>query len=105
MYISLTCAGRLGSEPEFKGNYAKFSLAVEEKKGETIWVRCVVFDGLAEKVVKPLLTEKGQQVLVSGKPKVSAWTSKTSGEAQASLELVVRELKILSFPDSAATPF
>ena len=100
MYISLTCAGRLGSEPEFSKNYCRFSIAVEEKKGETVWVRCVAFDALAEKVIRPYLTSKGQKVLVTGKPKASAWISKSSGEAQGSLELVVRELKILSFSES-----
>lgn len=109
MFISMTCAGRLAGVPEITGNRATFSVAVDapggKKDAPPIWVRCVAFDGLAEKVVYPYLKEKGQKVLIVGTPKASAWVSKKTGEAQSSLEMVVRELKILTFPEKEAREY
>lgn len=109
MHLQLEAVGRLGKDPEVLESkagkaYVKLSVACEEKKGETVWVTALVFGNSAD-FCKSYLT-KGAVVLVSGTPKISAYTAKGTGEAKASLELFAEKVKVISFgPKKEDAPF
>lgn len=95
--------GNLGADVEVKTHNQKqvlnFSVAVTKKYRdnatnqevtETIWVRCSWW-AKSEKIAQYL--KKGQQVLVEGEAKVSAYLNGT--EAKGSLECFVHRLELM----------
>ena len=95
-----TFAGRVGSDAELiytkSGKaVAKFSIAIDQGKdaeGEKkapLWIRATLWEKRAESL-SPYI-KKGSFVIVSGPVTVEAWTSKKSGEAEASIAVSVRE--------------
>lgn len=97
--IAATVVGNLGGDAEIKntpnGNVVvNFSIASSQKRGgkeTTTWVRCGWFGDSASKV-KPYLT-KGKTVAVLGTLTAREYESK--GEKRTSLDLDVREMKLL----------
>lgn len=106
-YQEIEIVGNLGGDPEMKYSsggkaYTNFSVAVTEtwtgkdgqKQEDTTWFRCVCFERKAELAAEYL--KKGQQVMLKGKIKASAWIDKNDGTAHASLELRVEKLIFLN---------
>jgi len=102
----ITLVGYLGKDPDTKtlpsgSVVTNTSLATSErwkdKHGEkqerTTWFNLAFFGKLAEIAAEYL--RKGSLVYVEGQVATRAWISKQNGEAQSSLEVTVRELKIL----------
>lgn len=98
--------GHLGRDPEVRilpsgETVANVSLAVTEnwkdkagaKQEKTTWFRCAFWGRLAE--IAENYLKKGSLIYVEGTVEARAYASKT-GEPQASLEVRVRELKMLS---------
>lgn len=75
----------------------RFTLAVQTKKDETTWVDCVCFGKPAE-LAQQYITEKGQTIFVSGKPEARAWLSKDGDGAKGQLNVVVSQIKVISWP-------
>lgn len=100
------CAGRLGGDAELRttqGGTPILSFSVANKVGygereSTLWVRCAIFGKRAEGRLIEFL-KKGTVVSVTGELNVRAWTDKT-GASQASADLVVREVELLSSKSS-----
>lgn len=96
--IQMTAIGRLGKDSEVRDvkdkKVCNFSIAVDTGYGEkkkTVWISCSLWN--REPVYKWL--KKGTLVYVQGEPSARAYTSKTDGGANASLELIVNELKFV----------
>lgn len=119
----LILIGHLGRDPDVRvlpsgDSVANANVAVTEtwkdkagnKQEKTTWFRCAFWGklaGIAENYLR-----KGSLIYVEGTVEASAYASK-EGEPQASLEVRVREMKMLSSgkrqeegdaPQSAATP-
>lgn len=98
--IKMYAIGNLGRDPEVRPlkdgkKVASFSLACTDGYGDkktTIWLRCELWDKLAETAEKFL--RKGAQVFVEGAYKVESYTDK-EGNQKESQKLVVREMKLL----------
>ena len=106
MYQQTIIIGNLGSDPElrFTGDgtaVASFSVATNRRwnnadgsKGEeTTWFRANCWRRTAEIANEYL--HKGDLVMLVGRVKASAFPDKNTGEARASLELTVTELKLM----------
>jgi single-strand DNA-binding protein len=106
MYQKTVVVGHLGRDPEMRylpsgTPVTSFSVATTRKwnnaegqpQEKTTWFRVSVFGKQAE-ACNQYLT-KGRLVLVEGEIDASAWTSKTTGEARASLELRARTVRFL----------
>lgn len=102
--------GHLGHAPEIKAlpngdSVANFSVACTEswkgkdgeKHEETTWVKCVAFRRLAEIIGEHL--DKGSKVYVEGKMKNRQCEDK-DGNKRTTTEIVVNEMKMLSFKGS-----
>lgn len=119
MWHKIEVIGNLGSEPEMKYTpsgqaVTSFSLAAnrsykknDEWAKETTWFRCEVWGAAAEFAAK---LAKGAKVLVVGRLKPDTgtggpriWTNK-EGEAKASFEIHVSELKSLEKIMEKAAP-
>jgi len=98
--IKMYAIGNLGRDPEVRPlkdgkKVASFSLACTDGYGDkktTIWLRCELWDKLAETAEKFLT--KGAQVFVEGSYKVEQYTDK-EGNQKESQKLVVREMKLI----------
>jgi single-strand DNA-binding protein len=101
----LTLVGYLGQDPESRSlpsgvQVTNCSLATTErwkdKSGErqerTTWFRLAFFGPLAD--IASQYLRKGSLIYVEGQVSARPWTNK-QGEAQASLEVNVREMKML----------
>ncbi len=86
-YSNLTITGRLGRDAEMKKTpngktVCEFSVATGHREtgdNVTMWVKVALWENAAEKLA-PYLT-KGTQVLVSGEPRVRAYTSNNGNAA------------------------
>jgi len=98
MYQQIVIVGNVGKDPEMKYTgdgkaHTSFTVAVNGyKEGDVTWFRVTCWGRQAE--VANEYVKKGNPVLVAGSVKASAWVSK-DGEAQATLELAARELKLM----------
>jgi len=106
MYQSTVVVGHLGRDPEMRYTpdgtpVTSFSIATTRKwtnaegqpQEKTTWFRVTAWRKLAE-TCNQYLT-KGRLVLVEGTVDASAWTSKTTGEPRATLELRARTVRFL----------
>ena len=90
--------GRLGKDPELQVTsegkpYAKFSLAVDQGKGQSaMWLNVTTWEKLAETVEK--YAKKGMQVFVQGKLKISPYKDKQQVERQ-SVEIIATVVQLL----------
>ncbi len=103
-FISMTVVGNLGGDVQMKDaggkQVAEFSLAVNYKKGQEDrcqWVRCTAWEKKGEIAQRYL--RKGAEVMVVGSVECRAYEK---NGPQASLELTVRELVLLSNGGAAA---
>lgn len=107
MFQNIILIGNLGSKPEMRYTpggkaVASFSLAVSERKDETVWFRVSCWEKTAENVSQYL--DKGSKVMVSGKMQEARAFTDKQGNQRASLEVTAREVKFLSGgKDSEAT--
>ena len=100
MAVFNQCAfiGRLGKDPELAVTsdgkpYAKFSIAVDQGKGQgPMWLNIVCWDKLAEIVEK--YAKKGMQVFVQGKLQLRSYRDKKEVERQA-VEIIATIVQIL----------
>lgn len=99
----LTIIGSLGKDPELRTtqsgiNVCTFSVAVNNRKGETTWFRVSAWRGLAETCSKYLA--KGRKVAVVGSVSAQAYMG-SDGTAKASLELTADDVEFLSSRNEA----
>jgi single-strand DNA-binding protein len=93
---SISVLGTVGKKPELRyfenGNkVASWSIAFTDKKdGETQWFNVEAWGPLAEVVAAEV--DKGQRVVVEGRLKVDAWTSKDN-ELKKSLKISANAVK------------
>ena len=93
--------GRLTREPEIKylpsGTcVSSFGIASSEKQKDkeiVCFIDCVVFGGLAEKVVQPYL-KKGSQIYIDGKLKQQSWTDQ-QGVKRSKHSITVESLQMM----------
>lgn len=98
MINNVTLVGRLTKDPEI--NYAKtgiaitkFTVACDRYKGDTDFIRVVVFDKQAESAANYLV--KGSMVGVAGSIKTGSYEDK-DGKKVFTTEVQAREVKFLS---------
>ena len=94
----LTIIGSLGKDPELRTtqsgiNVCTFSVAVNNRKGETTWFRVSAWRGLADTCSKYLA--KGRKVAVVGSVSAQAYMG-SDGTAKASLEVTADDVEFLS---------
>lgn len=106
-YNKVQFIGNVGRDPELKVSennttYAKFSIAVSDKRG-TFWVECVVFGKQAE--IAHEYIRKGNQLFVEGRLNYDieqsgprAWLTK-QGDARASFDVTVYYFHLLGGRD------
>jgi len=99
MYQSIILIGNLGDKPEMRLTptgkaVTKFSLAVSERKDQTVWFRVSCWEKLAELADQYL--DKGKKVMVIGKMETPRPYTNRAGEMACSLEVTAREIKFLS---------
>ena len=108
-FLQFIALGNLGGDPEMNKTrdgkaVCNFSLAVSEqwydannqRQERTTWCRVSVWGKLAEACQQYL--SKGSKAMVIGKPTARGFTDR-NGEVRASLDVVAREVKFLSFSD------
>lgn len=107
--------GRLGQDPDVQYTdrgtaRTTFSVATNrtwtdadgQAQTETEWTRCATWGKLAE-IAAPY-ARKGSRVYVAGRLHTSHWEDAQTGEARASVEIVVDDLILLDRPTPPATP-
>ena len=107
--------GHLGQDPETKYTATgiartTFSVATSRRwtdaagqaQTQTEWTRCATWSKLAE--VAAQSAHKGSRVYVAGRLHTSHWDDAQTGEARASVEIVVDDLILLDRPTPAAAP-
>lgn len=107
--------GRLGQDPDVQYTdtgtaRTTFSVATHrtwtdadgQAQTETEWSRCTTWGKLAE--IAAQYAHKGSRVYVSGRLHTSRWEDAQTGEARASVEIVVDDLILLDRPTPPATP-
>lgn len=102
--------GRLTREPELKylqsGTcVSSFGIASSEKQKDkeiVCFIDCVVFGGLAEKVVQPYL-KKGSQIYVEGRLKLDQWTD-DKGQKRSKHSIHVETLQMIDSRQSEEQP-
>jgi single-strand DNA-binding protein len=108
--------GNIGADAETKPTangkqMVTFNVAIDKsykdaqgnKVAKTKWVSCVRFiDQGKTWGVLPYL-KKGTKVLIEGEPEARAWMNATSGDAQAALNVNVRDLELVGSPTQANT--
>lgn len=115
MYLKLQVVGNLGGNAELKvlesgRKVLQFSVAHTEKwkkadgtmAEKTYWIRCNYWFGAENEVRVAEYLVKGTQVLVEGMPEVNGWIN--NGEALASQELTVHNLRLLGGSGGATKP-
>ncbi len=91
--------GHLGKDPDelkvtSEGKpYIQFSLAVDQGKGETMWLNVTAWDKTAEAVEK--LAHKGTLVFVQGKLQMKKYKDKSSQAERLSVEISASNVQIL----------
>ncbi len=93
--IQLT--GNMGADPTVAYNsegdpWAHFSLAVQNSKSKTIWVKTVCFNKLAEVCQNYL--HKGARILVSGYLDQDKWQTE-QGENRVSYKVIARNIEFI----------
>ena len=93
----IALSGRIAQDLELKQTeggkkYCKFRLAVTRNKDVTDFFTCVVWESLAETVVK--YCNKGTKIVVGGQMFVKSWETQ-AGEKRRDFEVNVRELDIM----------
>ena len=104
--------GRLGQDPDVqytdKGTArTTFSVATNrtwtdadgQVQTETEWTRCATWGKLAE--IAAQFAHRGSRVYVAGRLHTSRWEDAQTGEARASVEIVVDDLILLDRPTPA----
>ena len=107
--------GHLGQDPDVQYNdngtaRTTFSVATNrtwtdadgQTQTETEWSRCTTWGKLAE--IATQYARKGSRVYVAGRLHTSRWEDAQTGEARASVEIVVDDLILLDRPTPTATP-
>ena len=101
--ITLSAIGRLGKDSETKqvGDkvVSNFTMAIDVGYGDkkkTVWLSCSIWN--KEKLAKFLV--KGTLVYVQGEPSVRAYINNKTNEANASMDVVVYDIKLLSGGES-----
>ena len=107
--------GRLGHDPDVQYNdkgtaRTTFSVATNrtwtdadgQAQTETEWTRCATWGKLAE--IAAQYAHKGSRVYVAGRLHTTRWEDAQTGEARASVEIVVDDLILLDRPTPTATP-
>ena len=110
---SVQLIGRLGQDPEVQYNdrgtaRATFSVATNrtwtdadgQVQTETEWSRCAEWSQVAEIAAQYL--QKGSHVYVAGRLHTARWEDVQTGEARASVEIVVDDLILLDRPTPLA---
>ena len=110
MFQKLIIAGHCGGEPSMRYTVdgkpvTSFSVAVSDRKDETMWVRVSAWNTLAETCNQYL--HKGSKVLVEGRLKADAQGNPRTYERKdgtwgASFEVVASSVKFLSGKDEPA---
>ena len=111
MYQKLIIIGNLGRDPEMRYTVdgkpvTSFSVAVSDRKDETMWVRVSTWNKLAETCNQHL--HKGSKVLVEGRLKADAqgnprtYERKDGSGWSASFEVAASSVKFLSGKDEPA---
>jgi single-strand DNA-binding protein len=96
MFHSLTIAGRLGKDPVLRTGqqngtpWVTFSIAVEDRKGQTTWYNVRAFNGTAQACAQYL--KKGDFALVEGRPSVDAYTAR-DGSHRAELAVLANTVR------------
>lgn len=94
--------GNLGGAAEIKQTqsgkqYASFSVAVSEKRGDTTnttWYSCSIWNEKQVASLTPYLNT-GTKVYVEGMPSANSWMSST-GEPRATINVMVNFIELLS---------
>src|ERR671916_2230152 len=106
--------GRLGQDPDVQYNdrgtaRTTFRVATNrtwtdadgQTQTETEWARCATWGKLAE--IAAQHAHKGSRVYVAGRLHTSRWEDAQTGEARASVEIVVDDLILLDRPTPPVT--
>ena len=100
MYQRLIIIGNLGRDPEMRYTpdgkpVTSFSVAVSDRKDETMWVRVSTWNKLAETCNTHL--HKGSKVLVEGRLKAEPTVfQKKDGSYSTSYEMLADKVRFLS---------
>ena len=83
--------GNLTRDPELETknekSICKFSIAVNDHKGEASFVDCVAFGQTAEIVQK--FFQKGKSIIIQSKYKQDKWVDKTTGDNRSKPSFIV----------------
>ena len=83
--------GNLTRDPELETKHeksiCKFSIAVNDHKGEASFVDCVAFGQTAEFVQK--FFQKGKSIIIQSKYKQDKWVDKTTGDNRSKPSFIV----------------
>ena len=83
--------GNLTRDPELETknekSICKFSIAVNDHKGEASFVDCVAFGQTAEFVQK--FFQKGKSIIIQSKYKQDKWVDKTTGDNRSKPSFIV----------------
>lgn len=91
--------GRLTKDPEWaakkdgKGNYTKFSLAVNRFPGNVDYFDCIAFDKTGEAILA--YTKKGVKIAISGRIQMDKYTAK-DGATRVKAHIVCENVEFLS---------
>ena len=91
--------GRLTKDPtqqakkDGKGNYAKFSIAVNRFPENVDYFDCVAFDKTGEAIIK--YTKKGAKIAISGRIQMDKYTA-TDGTTRVQAHIVCENVEFLS---------
>lgn len=102
--IKMQAIGRLGKDAELRQtntngrSVISFTIACDSGKDSTTWVSCARFVADDKASIHQYL-KKGTQVFVEGQPSARPWVN-NNNEAQASLEFIVYDIKLLGSASS-----
>ena len=91
--------GRLTKDPttqpkkDDKGNYTKFSIAVNRFPENVDYFDCLAFDKTGEAIIK--YTKKGAKIAISGRIKMDKYTA-TDGTTRVQAHIVCENVEFLS---------
>ena len=91
--------GRLTKDPtqqakkDGKGNYAKFSIAVNRFPENVDYFDCVAFDKTGEAIIK--YTKKGAKIAISGRIQMDKYTA-TDGATRVQAHIVCENVEFLT---------
>lgn len=103
-FNNCTFSGNVGRDPEIREfgdgkSVANFSIAVEGRKGETLWMAVKVW-GKPSAVIAQYV-HKGSQIIVSGELQQETWEK--DGEQKSRLALNCQNFTLLGKKDSGAS--